>query len=124
MSDFDLEDWEPESRQSAGNLPDFQGFTHASPYREDFKAKERRAKCEDARSRRFDCPACGIPKNIDPVFSGDEWHYFGQCSHCGARWAAARYLMRECPDCGKKVPMTSRNPDGKCKCKGDTRGEY
>lgn len=118
--DFNLEGWEPEPVKP----PLESMLSHASPYREDLKARDRRAKCEDARSRRFDCPACGIPKNIDPVFSGEEWHYFGQCSHCGARWAAARYLIRKCPDCGKKVPMTSRNPEGTCKCKGDTRGEY
>jgi hypothetical protein len=89
---------------------------HAFPFRQDPKEEERRKMCEPARSRRFECPRCGILKNVEPTFSGLEWHYFGQCSHCGAKWCNAYRLMIKCEDCGKRNPVTSKNPDGKCRC--------
>jgi hypothetical protein len=114
MSLDDLEDWEPEPIK-----PDLEGIKkHALPYREDPKAKERRALCVEAKSRRFECPGCGIAKHVEPVYSGEEWHYLGQCSHCGVRWVNAYRLMVKCDDCGKKVPITSRNPEGRCNCEG------
>jgi predicted RNA-binding Zn-ribbon protein involved in translation (DUF1610 family) len=119
----DLENWEPEVEIELEPVkPDIQSMLkHASPYREDKKAKERLEKAVKAWSRRFECPGCGIDKNVDPTFVGDEWHYYGQCSHCGQRWAQAYYLMVKCEECGKKVPMTSRNPEGRCKCQGERR---
>lgn len=93
---------------------------HASPFREDKQAAERLEKCVKAKSRRFECLGCGITRWVDPVFTGEEWHYWGQCSHCGAQWCNAYRLMIKCEECGKKNPITSRNPQGKCKCSEDT----
>jgi hypothetical protein len=111
--DFDLEGWEPQA--AAPNLDGWK--KHA--FKADERAERRLKLCIPARILSFDCPACGITKNVPPTFSGDEWHYYGQCSHCGATWANARNLMRECEDCGKKVPITSRNPEGRCKCSSE-----
>lgn len=110
MSDeFDLEGWAP----APAKPPE---IPRPRPFREDKKAEERRKKCIPAMSRRFECPGCGLPRHVEPSYSGEEWHYHGQCSHCGARWTNAYNLMVRCEDCGKKNPITSRNPDGKCKC--------
>lgn len=115
MSDLDdLDNWEPEP--TAADLQSM--LRHASPFREDKRAQERRAMCEDAWSRRFECPGCGILKNVTPTFAGDEWHFYAQCSQCGVAWANVRCLLRKCDECGKKVPVTSRNPEGRCKCQG------
>jgi hypothetical protein len=116
MSDLDdWENWNPEPVK-----PDLESLKkHAFPYREDPREKERKSKCIPATSRRFECPGCGMPKHVEPVFSGEEWHYFGQCSFCGVKWCNAYRLMIRCPDCGSKVPITSRNPAGVCKCQGD-----
>lgn len=114
MSDELEVEWEPEPVKA-----DVESLKkHASPFREDLKAKERREKCIPARSRRFECPNCGILKNVDPLYTGTEWHYWGLCSHCGVRWCNAYYILIKCEECGKKVPVTSKNPDGKCKCQG------
>lgn len=95
-----------------------------SPYRVDKKAEERLAKCVKATSRRFECPGCGIPKHLEPFYSGEEWHYWGQCSHCGAKWCNAYRIMIKCTECGKKNPITSKNPDGRCKCQAEARGDF
>lgn len=113
MSSDDLENWEPE--------PDWKSMLNVSPYRVDKKAEELRANCEPPRSRRYDCPKCGIARNVEPTFAGDEWHYYGQCSHCGQTWVHAYALMRKCEECGKRVRVTSRNPQGRCNCEGVTR---
>jgi hypothetical protein len=107
-----LENWEVEPVRP--NLESM--LRHASPFREDKKAKERLEKCIKATSRRFECPGCGIARHVDPIYSGEEWHYWGQCSHCGAKWCNAYRLMIKCEDCGKRNPVTSKNPDGKCRC--------
>lgn len=109
---FDLENWEP-----AAPKPELESMLkHASPFREDKQAIERKAKCVPAKSRRFECPGCGIAKHVEPTFTGEEWHYWGQCSHCGAKWCNAYRLMIRCEECGKRVPITSKNPGGRCKC--------
>lgn len=107
MSIDDLEYWEPEPEKPV--------------YRVDPKDEKFKALCEPGFSKSFDCPACGIQKNVDPVMAGDEWLYYGQCSHCGQTWVNVYALMRKCESCGKRVRMTSRNPEGRCKCDGVTR---
>jgi hypothetical protein len=111
--DFDLEGWEPQA--AAPNLDGWK--KHA--FRPDKRAEERLALAMRPRIRSFECPGCGILKNVEPTFATDEWHYVAQCSHCGTSWANARYLLRKCEACGKKVPMTSRNPQGLCNCTGE-----
>lgn len=118
--DFDLEGWEPQPAKPALESM----LSGARPFREDKKAEERRAKCIPAVTRRYECPGCGIPRWVEPTYSGEEWHYFGQCSHCGTSWVNAYNLMIKCEDCEKRNPITSRNPNGRCSCRGDTRGNY
>jgi hypothetical protein len=114
-----LENWEPQQAKA----PNLDGWKkHA--FRPDKRAEERRAKCLPGRILRFECPSCGILRTVEPVFVGDEWHYYGQCSYCGANWAAARNLMRKCEKCGKRVPLTSRNPEGQCKCEGEVKRKF
>jgi hypothetical protein len=116
--EVDLEGWEPKTAE-----PNLDGWKkHA--FREDPKAKQRRAMCVPAKSRRYDCPNCGIARNVEPTYSGEEWHYFGQCSHCGQTWVNAYHLMVKCEDCGTKVAITSRNPEGLCRCRGETRRPF
>jgi len=114
----DLEHWEPKTPEV--NVESWK--KHA--FRADERAEKRLKMCIQARILTFDCPACGIPKNIAPTFTGDEWHYFGQCSHCGTTWANVRPLIRKCEECGKHIPLTSRNPEGKCKCEGEARRPF
>jgi hypothetical protein len=114
MSDLDLENWEPEPVKAPESM-----LKHAFPYREDPRMKERREKCLPAKTRRFECPGCGMPRWVEPVYSGEEWHYFGQCSYCGVTWAMAYHLMVKCEECGKKNPITSKNPIGRCECTGE-----
>jgi hypothetical protein len=114
--DLDLDNWEPEPIK----LEVEQSMLSPSPFRVDPKDKKRRAVCILATSRRFLCPGCGMPRHVEPTYSGEEWHYFAQCSYCGARWCNAYHLMRRCQECGAKVPMTSRNPDGICNCQGES----
>jgi hypothetical protein len=116
--DFDLEGWEPQA--AAPNLDGWK--KHA--FRPDKRAEERIALAMRPRIRTFDCPGCGIMKNVEPVFASGQWIYSGQCSHCGVSWANAYNLMRQCPACGEKVAMTSRNPEGKCKCTGETTRRF
>lgn len=108
-----LENWEPEPVKPAPIT------LKVSPYREDQKALDRRKKAIPATSRRFECPGCGIAKHVEPTYSGEEWHYFGQCSFCGAKWANAYRLMVRCQECGTKNAMTSRNPEGRCDCESE-----
>jgi hypothetical protein len=115
--DLDLENWEPEPAKP--DIKSMLSHASASPYRADPGVAKRKALALPAYSRRFECPGCGILKNVDPVFSGDEWHYAAQCSHCGARWVNAYHLLRKCGACDKKVPITSRNPEGRCKCSNE-----
>ena len=119
VSDDDLDDlahWEPEQVKA----PNLDGWKkHA--FRPDKRAEERHALAIPAKIRSFECPACGLLKNVLPTFAGGfEWHYYGQCSHCGTNWTVARHLMRECEACGKQVAMTERNPKGQCKCEEPT----
>jgi hypothetical protein len=112
---LDLSNWDPQPA-----TPDIKSMlSKVFPYREDPKVVQRKARCVPALSRRFDCPNCGIDKNIDPVFSGEEWHYAGQCFQCGQSWANAYRLMVRCEDCGGLTAITGRNPNGRCQCQGE-----
>jgi len=116
----DLENWDP-----APIKPELKSMlNNARPFREDKLAEERRQKCIQAKSRRYECPGCGIIRWVEPTYSGQEWHYWGQCSHCGARWCNAYNLMILCTECGKNVPITSRNPNGRCNCQEMAARKY
>ena len=118
--DFDLDNWEPEPAK-----PQLESMlSKARPFREDTRAEERRKACVPAVSRRYECPGCGIIKWVEPVYSGEEWHYWGQCSHCGTRWVNAYNLMVKCTECGTRNPITRRNPNGQCNCQEEVAGPF
>ena len=116
--DFDLAGWAPDAdgvldwKPEPVRAPEIK----PRPFREDEKAEELRKRCIPATSRRMECPGCGLPWHVQPTYSGAEWYYNGTCGHCGATWTNAYHLMIKCEDCGKKNPVTSRNPEGKCNC--------